>query len=155
MRRRRSPCLSLATIRRVLTRLLREADGSEAIEFAIVANALLLFLLCTVEFGRLYWTQSELQYAAEAAARAATVYTVNNPSATPAAIQTAAQTQGAASAYSLSVTPTFVLTAYNATAIPPAPSCGNQINVSYPFSFIVTGLFPFSITLTATACHQG
>ena len=57
MRRRRSPCLSLAAIRRALTRLLREADGSEAIEFAIVANALLLFLLGTVEFGRLYWTQ--------------------------------------------------------------------------------------------------
>lgn len=155
MRRWRSPCLSLAAIRRALTRLLREADGSEAIEFAIVANALLLFLLGTVEFGRLYWTQSELQYAAEAAARAATVYIVNNPSATPEAKQTAAQTQGAASAYSLSVAPTFHLTAYNATAIPPTPSCGNQINVSYPFSFIVSGLFPFSITLTATACHQG
>ena len=90
MRRWRSPCLSLAAIRRALTRLLREADGSEAIEFAIVANALLLFLLGTVEFGRLYWTQSELQYAAEAAARAATVYIVNNPSATPEAKQTAA-----------------------------------------------------------------
>jgi Flp pilus assembly protein TadG len=151
----RSPFSSLAPIGRTLTRLLRGADGSAVIEFAVVANALLLLLLGVVEFGRLYWTQSELQSAAEAAARAVTVYTVNNPSATPAAKQTAAQTQGAASAYSLSVPPTFVLTAYNASAIPPAPSCGNRVTVTYPFSFAVTGLFPFSITLTATGCHQG
>jgi Flp pilus assembly protein TadG len=124
-----------------------------AIEFAIVANALLLFLLGVVEFGRLYWTQSELQYAAEATARYATIYAVNNPTATYAQIQTAAQTQGPSYAYSLSVpTSDFSVTAYNA----PTPLCsGNRVTISYPFSFIVTGLFPWSITLTATGCHLG
>jgi Flp pilus assembly protein TadG len=156
VRRRRSLFSSLAPIGRTLTRFLRGADGTAAIEFAIVANALLLFLLGVVEFGRLYWTQSELQYAAEATARYATIYTVNNPSATLAQVQTAAQTQAPTYAYSMSVPASdFAVTAYNATATPPAPSCGNQVIVTYPFSFIVTGLFPWSITLTAQGCHQG
>jgi Flp pilus assembly protein TadG len=152
VRRWRFPFSSLAPIGRTLTRLLREADGTEAIEFAIVANALLLFLLGVVEFGRLYWTQSELQYAAEATARYATIYTVNNLTATAAQIQTAAQTQAPTYAYNISAPASdFVVTAYNATTN--TPSCGNQVAVTYPFSFIVTGLLPWSITLTATGCH--
>jgi Flp pilus assembly protein TadG len=154
VRRWGSPFSSLGPIGRTLTRFLRGADGTAAIEFAIVANALLLFLLGVVEFGRLYWTQSELQYAAEATARYATIYTVNNPSATLAQVQTAAQTQAPTYAYSMSVPASdFAVTAYNATTN--TPSCGNQVIVTYPFSFIVTGLFPWSITLTAQGCHQG
>jgi Flp pilus assembly protein TadG len=154
VRRRLSSSASLAPLGRALTRLLRQADGSEAIEFAIVANALLLFLLGVVEFGRLYWTQSELQYAAEATARYATIYAVNNPTKTYAQIQTAAQAQGPSYAYSLSMPASdFAVTAYNA---PAAASCGNQVKVTYSFSFIVAGLFPYSsIPLTATGCHQG
>jgi len=137
-----------------LTRLFREADGSETIEFAIAANALLLFLLGVVEFGRLYWTQSELQYAAEAAARYATVYTFNNPSATSAQVQTNTQNQAPTYVYTTSVPASdFAVTAYDATTN--TPSCGNRVIVTYPFSFVVTGLFPFSITLTATGCHLG
>jgi Flp pilus assembly protein TadG len=150
----RSPSLSLTPIGRTLTRLLRGADGSAVIEFAVVANALLLLLLGVVEFGRLYWTQSELQSAAEAAARYATVYTFNNPTATSAQVQTAAQTQGPTYAYSITVPASdFAVTAYNAATN--TPSCGNRVIVTYPFSFAVTGLFPFNITLTATGCHQG
>jgi len=136
-------------------RLLREVDGSTVIEFAVVANALLLLLLGVVEFGRLYWTQSALQSAVEAAARYATVYTFNNPTATPTQIQTAAQNQAPNYMYSISVPVSdFTVTAYNAATS--TPSCGNQVTVSYPFSFIATGLFPYgSITLTATGCHQG
>ena len=156
MKSRHPPYFSLAPIRRTLTRLLREADGSEAIEFAIAASALLLFLLGVVEFGRLYWTQSQLQYAAEAAARYATIYTVNNPTATLTTIQNQTQTQAPTYAIGLSLPASdFAVTAYNATATPPAPSCGNRVVVTYPFSFAVTGLFPYSITLTATGCHQG
>jgi Flp pilus assembly protein TadG len=156
VRRRLSRLASLAPLGRALTRLLRQADGAEAIEFAIVANALLLFLLGVVEFGRLYWTQSELQYAAEATARYATIYTVNNPSATTAQIKTAAQTQAPTYLYSLSVpaSATFNVTPYS-PGPPPAPFCGNEVTITYPFSFIVTGLFPWSITLTAQGCYQG
>src|SRR5579862_1512890 len=60
-------------VREILLRLARAREGVEAIEFAIVLPVLLLFLLGCIEFGRLFWTQSELQYAAEAAARAITI----------------------------------------------------------------------------------
>src|SRR4029077_6474209 len=56
-----------------LRRLIKASDGIETIEFALVSITLFLFLLGVIEFGWLYWTQSELQYAAEAAARCATV----------------------------------------------------------------------------------
>jgi Flp pilus assembly protein TadG len=154
MRRWRFRSLSRAPIGRTLTRLLRGADGSVAIEFAIVANALLLFLLGVVEFGRLYWTQSELQYAAEATARYATIYAVStSPTPTYTQVENAAQAQGPTYVSSISV-PASDFTVIASTA-PGAPICGNQVTVNYPFSFIVTGLFPWSITLTATGCHQG
>jgi Flp pilus assembly protein TadG len=84
VRRWRSHFSSLAPIESKLARLLRGVDGSAVIEFAVVANALLLLLLGVVEFGRLYWTQSALQSAVEATARYATVYTFNHPTSTAA-----------------------------------------------------------------------
>jgi Flp pilus assembly protein TadG len=154
VRRWRSPSLNFGPIGRRLTRLSGEANGSAAIEFAIVGPALLLFLLGVVEFGRLYWTQSELHYAAEAAARYATLYTVNNPTATAAQVQTAAQNQAPTYVYGISVQPgDFAVTAYNATTN--TPSCGNQVTVTYWFSFVGTSLSPSSIKLTATGCHLG
>jgi len=152
LKRRHSLCSRLVHVGGALARLLQRTDGAAAIEFAILANALLLFLLGVIEFGRLYWTQSQLQYAAEAAAGYATVYAVNNPSATTAQIQTAAQNQAPTYVYGTSVPASdFTVTPYN--AVTNAPSCGNQVTVSYPFPFIVTSLFPFSITLNATACN--
>jgi Flp pilus assembly protein TadG len=145
-------CSSLVHFGGALARLLQQTDGTAAIEFAIVANILMLFLLGVFEFGRLYWTQSELQYAAEAAARYATVFTVNNPSATTAQIQSAVQSQAPTGVYGNSVPASdFTVTPYN--PVTNAPSCGNQVTVSYPFSFVVTSLFPSSITLSATACN--
>ena len=64
--------LGLGRLARPLRRLFKARDGAEAIEFALVSIPLVLFLMGVVEFGRLYWTQSDLQYAAEATARCAT-----------------------------------------------------------------------------------
>ena len=158
MKRRHSLCSRLVHVGGALARLLQRTDGAAAIEFAILANALLLFLLGVIEFGRLYWTQSELQYAVEAAARYATIYTVNNPSATCAQIETAARNQAPTYVYGNSVPASdFTVTPYNFSSAcatqAGTPACGNQVAVSYPFSFIVTGLFPFSITLSATECN--
>jgi Flp pilus assembly protein TadG len=66
-------CFPLSRIAGLLRRLVKASDGTETIEFALLAIPFFLFLLEVVEFARLYWTQSELQYAAEAAARCATV----------------------------------------------------------------------------------
>jgi hypothetical protein len=111
--------------------------------------------LGVVEFGRLYWTQSELQYAAEAAARCATV---NCCPASCGGVQpgdasnnyagfrqfTASQLLG------MSV-PSGSLSSFQVSAA----TCGNQVTFNYTFNFIVTSLLPQgAINLATTACHQ-
>jgi Flp pilus assembly protein TadG len=55
--------------------VLSRSDGTAAVELAILAPLLLVFLLGIVEFGRLMWTQAALQFAVEAAARCYTIDT--------------------------------------------------------------------------------
>jgi Flp pilus assembly protein TadG len=140
----------LAGLGRSLRRLAGNCEGSEAVEFALISIPLFLFLFGVIEFGRLYWVQSELQYAVEAAARYLTI----NPSATASVVQTYAATKVLA----VSVpTSDFAVTPYNSASNPPTRTCGNQVTVSYQFQFIATDrLIPYGpITLKATGCHNG
>jgi Flp pilus assembly protein TadG len=118
--------------------LLKARHGTTAVEFSLVALPLFMVLFGAVEFGRLLWTQSALHYAVEEAARCASV--------TPSTCGTSDQ-----------------ITAYAATAASPlsitsaafsssTPSCGHQVSASFNYQFAVTGLFPFTPTLTAQAC---
>jgi hypothetical protein len=137
----------------LLRRLIKASDGIETIEFALVSITLFLFLLGVVEFGWLYWTQSGLQYAAEAGARCATVNccaggptTCGGNTGNPG-IQsfTAGQLLG------MSIPSTDLANfQVNATA------CGNQVTFTYTYNFLILGsLFPHTpIVLSATACHQ-
>jgi len=150
----------IAVVRDILMRLARERDGVEAIEFAIVLPVMCLFLLGCIEFGRLYWIQSQLQFAAEAAARCVTV-TCQASNIVGTGVNTYAAKQ-----MNNGDVPTGVI--FSLTN--PSPACGNQVTVCYPFTFIVPTLFPFSnsvagcpagyapptagLTLTATGCHQ-
>ena len=111
-------------------------DGSEAVEFALISIPLFLFMVGVIEFGRLYWVQSELQYAAEAAARYVTI----NPNAGVGAVQSYAAAQ--VSGVSIP-TGDFTVTHYSSASN--TPSCGNQVTVSYQFQF----------TLSARARHSG
>lgn len=43
---------------RAFARLLRSTSGASAIEFALIAMPLLLFLFGTMEYGRLMWTST-------------------------------------------------------------------------------------------------
>ena len=144
------PDRTLANLGRLLSHFLENCDGTEMVEFSLMAYPLFLFLFGVIEFGRLYWVQSELQYAVEAAARYLTI----NPRATASAVQTYA----AAKVLAVSVpTSDFTVTPYNSASNPPTPTCGNQVTVSYQFKFIVTDqLIPYGpITLKATGCHNG
>jgi Flp pilus assembly protein TadG len=128
-------------------RLLKNRDGAQSLEFALTAIPLFLFLFGVIEFGRLYWVQSELQFAAEAAARYVTI----NPSATASTVQAYAATQVSADSVPNS---DFTVTPYVSSTNTPA--CGNQVTVSYQFSFIIGQLFPYGpITLNAEGCHNG
>jgi Flp pilus assembly protein TadG len=148
---RRFPLVRSA-IAPVLRRLIKASDGIETIEFVLVSITLFLFLMGVVEFGWLYWTQSELQFAAEAAARCATVTCCpadadcNGSAGTPGV-----QNYAAKKLLGMSV-PGTDLTNFQVNAAP----CGNQVSFSYTYSFLVVGsLFPQNtIVLSTTACHQ-
>jgi len=151
---------SIRAVRDTLVRLAWARDGVEAIEFAVVLPVMVLFLLGCIEFGRLYWVQSELQFAAEAAARCVTVTCQGSN-----IVGTGTATYAAQQLYSVDVPTGVVFSLTN-----PSPACGNQVTVCYPFTFIVPTLFPLTnsvagcpnnyvpptkgLTLTATGCHQ-
>ena len=121
-----------------LKSFIRDHRGTTAIEFALVAPALFTLLYGVIEFGRLLWTQSALNFAVEEAARCASV--------TPATCGTSAQIATyAASKIATNYVPTTVFTGTTA-------SCGHQVNASFVYPFVVTGLMPTGPTLTATAC---
>ena len=133
-------------------RLAAAVDGVETIEFALAALPLMMFLLGVVEFARLYWTQSELQYAAEAAARCATT---NCCSGAPASCGGSSGNAGiqnfaASQVYGISVSSSD-LSNFQVTAA----SCGNKITFNYTFKFIVGPIIPNSnLSLSAAACNQ-
>lgn len=52
-----------------LVRKLVDDAGTVAIEFAMTAPVLFLFLFGTIEAGRLLWTQADMQFACEEAVR--------------------------------------------------------------------------------------
>lgn len=117
---------------------LRTTEGTTAIEFALVAPSLFLIIFGGMEFGRLMWTQSALNYGVEEAARCASV--------TPATCGTASQI----ASYAASVIGISSVTSSAFTAS--TPSCGHQVHASLSYQFVVSGLLPFTPTLTAQAC---
>jgi Flp pilus assembly protein TadG len=124
---------------RQLVGLAKACDGTTAVETAIVLPAFLLFLFAVIEAGLLLWTQTTLQAAVEAAARCAVVNTTQCGSTS--AIQSYAAAQAAG------------MTISSSSFIVSQPSCGYQVSISYPFSFIVTELFSGTITLNAQSCR--
>src|SRR5258708_2601154 len=114
----------LSRVARQLRRLIRASDGVETIEFAIISLTLFVFVLGIVEFGRLYWTQSELQYAVEEAARCATVSCSATITGTGPGNYAADQVFG------------VTVPAGAASALTVSPSCGNQLTIFSPFQLI-------------------
>lgn len=119
--------------------LLRDRSGTAATEFALVAPALCLLIYGTVEFGRMAWTQSALNFAVEEAARCASV--------TPGTCGTSDQIATyAAGKVATADVPASAFTGSTA-------SCGHQVNASLTYQFIAVGLFSMTPTLTAAACY--
>ena len=122
-----------------LAKLTGARDGVAAVEMAILLPAFLTVLLGIVEFGRVFWTQTALQFAVEAAARCAAVDT------TTCSGTSTTQTYAASQAFGLTIPSTdFSVT---------QPSCGNKVSIAYSFSFLVPALLPWTVTLNAQSCH--
>jgi Flp pilus assembly protein TadG len=107
----------------------------------IVLPAFLLLLFAVIKGGILFWTQTTLQFAVEAAARCAVV------NSTKCGSTSAIQSYAASQAADIGITGSS--SSFNVSQ----PSCGHQVSISYPFSFIVTELFSGTITLNAQSCH--
>lgn len=132
--KRISEALSAAAPRRGLV---RDQRGNAAVEMALVAMPLFLFLFAIINAGYALWLQNALDTSVTDAARCAAV----NPSQCGTATQItayAADRSGAgfdSSVFSFS-----------------QPPCGKQVSATYPVSLTL----PFvshSLTLSAQACY--
>jgi Flp pilus assembly protein TadG len=113
--------------------------GTVAVEYALVLSALLIFVFGIMDAGRVLWTRTTLERAAEAAARCAAVNTTTCGSA--AEIQAYAVTQA------------FGLTIASTAFTPSTAACGSLVTASLPFTFVIPWIATSAITLTATACY--
>lgn len=120
-----------------MPRLISSSAGNTAIEFALTAPALFLFVLGIIAFGRALWLQNALDYAVAEAARCASV----NPTAcgTSDQIKDYAAAQGGAG---------FARSVFSVST----PGCGTAVSASYPLSLSIPFVPVISLTLTAQAC---
>jgi Flp pilus assembly protein TadG len=119
------------------TSLRRDEVGSLTVDFAMIATPLLLLILGTMELGQMLWYQNALNYSVEEAARCASI-DANNCGTSSQVKSYAAGRSGAGFATAVFSTST--------------PSCGNQVNASYPMSLHIP-FAPISVTLTAQSCY--
>ena len=119
--------------------LLQCESGAAVVEQAIVMTALLGFLFGIINFGMVLWVQSSLYFAAESAARCASVNATTCGSAT--AIQTYASNQY----FGQSVGATNPFT-YSASG------CGHTVTGNYTYSLAIPLFGTYSLPLSATAC---
>ena len=131
---RARPTLGLGVLLRAVGKSRR---GHAAVELALVASPLFLFIFGTMEMGRTMWLQNALDYSVAEAARCAS----NNPTECSSASQTqsfAARQSGAG----------FAASVFSATSA----SCGNQVSASYPMALTIPYM-NVSLTLTSQACY--
>jgi hypothetical protein len=122
----------------------QDRHANAAVEFALAAPALFLFIFGIIEVGYAMFVQNALDYSVAMASRCASL----NGSSCAGQLSNgayAANQAGAnidASAFS-----------YNPNPLYPASGCGCQVTASYPLALNI----PFanmSVTLTAEACNR-
>jgi Flp pilus assembly protein TadG len=119
--------------------IIRSRRGSIAIEYALLLPALMLFVIGIMEVGRLLWTQTTLDRAAEAAARCGAVDNVTCADAAATADYAVTQAFGlniAADAFTVS-----------------SAACGVSIEASFAYQFLVPWVTPQDLVLHASACY--
>jgi Flp pilus assembly protein TadG len=111
--------------------------GSPAIEFALVAPALFLLVLGTIEVGRTLWTLSALHFSVEEAARCGSVDSLN--CGTTSQVQAFAAGRSGAG---------FDQSVFTVTLT----GCGIQVSGNYTMQINIPMVSP-SITLRAQSCY--
>lgn len=118
----------------------KRSEGSVMVEFGLVLPVFLLMVFGVFESGRLFWTQSTLQFAVQEAARCASV------NATTCGSTSAIKDYAASKASEIGV----AASSFTVTSV----TCGNKVQIDWPFSFGTGDIFPYStITLSAESCY--
>ncbi|HZT27004.1 MAG TPA: TadE family protein [Pseudolabrys sp.] len=117
--------------------------GAAAIEYGLIAPALLLFVIGLIDTGRLFWSYTTLNRAAAAAARCGAINTT--------ACGTTAQIQNFA------VSEAWGMTIDASAFTVSTRNCGVSVVGNYAFTFLTPGfnyVVPLgTVTLNATACY--
>jgi Flp pilus assembly protein TadG len=122
--------------RRLRPSIIRDDRGVSAVEFAMISPAFFALTLGMVNLSLMMFTQSNLHYATQSAARCASVQT------TVCTDSTAIRARAAADYHGPDLGPVFT---YAATA------CGNQVSGSV--TYVLNAVFyQFTVPLSATAC---
>jgi Flp pilus assembly protein TadG len=117
---------------------MRDRTGAMAVEFAFVAPVFLVMLIGLIEFGRMFWIRSTIQFAVEETAR----YALVNPTLTLSDYTTYAATR------LVGVSPASVDFSTNSSITSGSPDY-LDLQATYTFQFMVP-IIPLSpITLTA------
>jgi hypothetical protein len=117
--------------------LVCDQSGNAAIEMALLAMPVFLFVFAIINAGRVMWLQNALEASVTQAARCATV----NPSLCGTASQIMAYAAGQSGA------------GFNDAIFSFAQAgCGNRVSATYPLS-LTLAFMSFSLSLTAQACY--
>jgi len=117
----------------------RGQHGAIAVEYALLLPVLLLFVIGIMEVGRLTWTQTTLDRAAEAAARCGAVDQI-----------TCANTSATAN---YAVTQAFGLNITADAFTVSSAACGVSVTANFTYKFLVPFVTPRNMTLHARACY--
>lgn len=130
-------------MQRAPSAFLRDPQGVAAIEFALLVPVFLMFLVGTVSMSSMFFTATSLHFAAEAAARCASV------KSTVCTNVTTTQAFAAANYFGASGAPVFTCTGRlcGGTA-----SCGNKVTGQVTVS-IDLGIAKIPTALRADACY--
>ena len=118
-------------------RLVADTRGNPAVEFALVASPLLVFVFGIMATAQAMWLQNALNVSVAEAARCASV----NPTlcGSPSQIQDYAADQAGAG---------FDSTIFTVATV----SCGNRVSASYPLPLTIP-FMTLSVNLSAQACY--
>jgi Flp pilus assembly protein TadG len=117
--------------------------GASSAEFALIIVPFLSIVMAVLGFCMLLWTSAALRYAAEDAARCASVKTAVCPDATTTQNYALSRYEGPA------ISPTFTYTVASCTSA--AVVAGHTVTGTATFA-MNTGLINLSLPLTVRAC---
>jgi Flp pilus assembly protein TadG len=135
--------------RRRVTGVAGDQSGAAAVEFGLIAPALLMILMAIIQFGLVLNNYLELTDAVRVAARS---FAIAANGTTPMTSATSAATASAANLTSANITLTYTV---NGAACTTDAACATALAADSGLSATVTGTYPCSLTIMAVNFASG